>query len=261
MLRSAVTGFLAISFLSQTGRLDAQALPQSGVEVLRVMHDAYAGTWYRSLTFVQLTTIYKPDGSSNSSTWYESLRQTDAHGTQLRIDQGDLAAGNGTLYTADSTWLVRGGKSTPARAGGNVFLPLIEGVYLQAPETTAQQLNGAGIDLAKTSRAEWGGHPAWIVGVTSVSDSLTPQFWIDAERKTLVRMVLSPAPTVPVLDIHLDGYVRLGTGWLATRVSMSSGGRPRQLEEYRDWKIPAMLPDDLFDTTKWIIPTHWALKP
>ena len=98
--------------------LGAQSVPKSGAEVFQRMHDAYAGKWYKSLTFMQKTTQRRQNGTDTVSTWYESLRQ-NGNATQLRIDIGDPTAGNGVLYTADSLWGVRGGKLTRASAGGN----------------------------------------------------------------------------------------------------------------------------------------------
>jgi len=66
----------------------AQSVPKTGAEVFQRMHDAYAGKWYRTLTFVQKTTQRRRDGTDSVSTWYESLRQVDGL-TQLRIDFGD----------------------------------------------------------------------------------------------------------------------------------------------------------------------------
>ena len=58
---------LAIVLASTAG---AQSTPKSGTEVLQRMHDAYAGKWYRTLTFVQKTTRYGKDGAPNVSTWF-----------------------------------------------------------------------------------------------------------------------------------------------------------------------------------------------
>jgi hypothetical protein len=135
----------------------AQSMPKTGAEVLQRMHDAYAGKWYTTLSFAQKTTIRRRDGTDTAITWYESLRYTDAHGTQLRIDQGDLAAGNGVLYTADSTWIVRAGKLAATRPNGNEFLPLIEGVYMQPVARTMRELDSAKIDMQRVSRADWQG--------------------------------------------------------------------------------------------------------
>lgn len=238
----------------------AQATPKTGAEVLQRMHDAYAGKWYRTLTFVQKTTIRRRDGTDTVITWYESLRYTDTHATQLRIDQGDLSAGNGVLYTADSSWLVRGGKLAAARPNGNEFLPLIEGVYMQPVARTMKDLDSAKIDMQRVSRADWQGRPAWIVGAASPSDSTSTQFWVDVERNVVVRMLLSPGGTGPMLDIHLDGYVPLAGGWLATKIVMTQGGQPRQAEEYSAWKANVPLDDDLFAVEKWMHARHWS-KP
>jgi hypothetical protein len=190
----------------------------------------------------------------------ESLRYAPGVGTQLRIDIGELPAGNGVLYTADSTWIVRGGKVTTTRPQGNEFLPLIEGVYLQPVERTMRELAGTGIAFGKVGAARWEDRPAWIVGATSPADSTSPQFWVDAERNVVVRMILVPAPNVPVMDIHLGKYVPLAGGWLATRIEMYVAGKPRQFEEYSDWRAGQPLPAALFDPQRWIDAPHWG-KP
>ena len=230
----------------------AQQTPASGRELLQRMHDAYAGKWYQTLTFKQQTTQWRPDGTQNVSGWLESLRYAPVVGTQLRIDIGDLSAGNGVLYTADSTWVVRGGKVTATRPQGNEFLPLIEGVYMQPIERTMRELAGTGIDFGKVGAARWEDRPAWIVGATSSADSTSPQFWVDAERNVVVRMILVPAPNTPVMDIHLAKYVPLAGGWLATKIEMYVAGKPRQFEEYSDWRAGMDLPATLFDAQHWV---------
>lgn len=248
MTRSLFTALMALAAASA----GAQVPPTSGREVLQRMHAAYAGKWYRTLTFKQQTTQWRPDGSQNVSSWFESLRYAPGVGAQLRIDIGDPSAGNGVLYTADSTWVVRGGKVTATRPQGNEFLPLIEGVYLQPVDRTLRELGGTGIDFAKVGAGHWEGRSVWIVGAASAADSTSAQFWVDAERNVVVRMILVPAPNTPVMDIHLDRYVQLAGGWLATKVEMYVGGKPRQFEEYSDWRAGMELPDALFDPRSWI---------
>ena len=85
--------------------------------MLDAMRAAYDGKWYHTLTFVQKTTFHRPDGVQEQ-TWYETLTHTAA-GTKLRIDFGDLSAGNGIIFTPDSAFPVRGGKPNPPRGTGN----------------------------------------------------------------------------------------------------------------------------------------------
>jgi hypothetical protein len=248
--------------LTATGGVaaSAQSVPKTGAEVFQRMHDAYAGKWYRTLTFVQKTTQRRRDGTDSVSTWYESLRQVDGL-TQLRIDMGDPSAGNGVLYTADSSWRVRAGKLTTASADGNEFLPLIEGVYFNPVAQTIRELASTKVDMSRVAERRYDGRRVWIIGVSSAADTTTPQIWIDAERNVAVRAILSRAANMPVLDIHLDGYVPIDNTWLASKIAMLQGGVPRQTEEYRDWKVNVDLPASLFDVATWTSAPHWAKRP
>ncbi len=248
----------AVTTIAITGvTARAQGVPKTGAEVFQRMQDAYAGKWYRSLTFVQTTTQRRADGTDAVSTWYETLRQNGT-ATQLRIDIGDPAAGTGVLYTADSSWRVRDGKLAAASAGGNEFLPLIEGVYFNPVAQTIRELASTKIDMSRVAEGRYMDRRVWIIGTSSAADTTTPQIWIDAERNVAVRAILSPAPNVPVLDIHLDGYVPIERAWLATKITMTQGGVPRQMEEYRDWKVNVDLPPGLFDVATWTTAPHWA---
>jgi len=248
---------LALACISSLA--SAQSTPKSGEEVLQRMHDAYAGKWYRTLTFVQKTTRYTNDGKPPTiSTWFESLEHAGPGQTRLRIDVGDPSVGTGMLYTADSTTRIRQGQVTSAQAGGNEFLPMIEGVYMQPVSQTVAELKDTGIDMQKVRKGEWRSRPVWIVGTTSPADTSSPQFWIDVERNVVVRMIIVPAPQAGPMDIHLDGYVPLAGGWLATKVAMHSDGKPVQTEEYSEWKANVDLPKSLFDPTAWTTTSHWA---
>jgi hypothetical protein len=236
-----------------------QAVPRTGQEVLEAMRRAYDGKWYHTLTFVQKTTFHRPDGSTQEQIWYETLRHTPRTGTQLRIDLGELAAGNGLIFTADSTFPVRAGKPGQPRGTGNEFLPLIEGVYVQPVAQTVKDLDQMKVDLSKVSSGTWQGKPVWIVGAAA-GDTTSPQFWIEPERKLLVRMMFRPNEAQPPLDVHLAGYVRAGNGWLATKIDILQNGKPVQTEEYTEWKVDVPVDAALFDVTKWTTAPHWAKK-
>jgi hypothetical protein len=248
----------SLVLVAATATAGAQTTPKSGNEVLQRMHDAYAGKWYRTLTFVQKTTRYGKDGATNVSTWFESLRQLDANTTQLRIDVGDPGVGNGMLYTADSTWRIRNGAVMATQGEGNEFLPLIEGVYMQPVARTAAQLQATKVDMQRVTTGRWQDRAVWIVGASAAADTTSPQFWIDTDRNVVVRMILAPAPSTGPMDIHLDGYVPLAGGWLATKVAMNANGVPLQTEEYSEWKANVELAPALFDPATWTTAPHWA---
>ncbi len=251
-LSSVLLGlFTALPLMAQSG------VPATGAAVLEGMRSAFGGRWYTTLTFVQKTTLRRPDGSDTVQTWYESLRHTPERGTVLRIDVAPLSAGNGSLSTWDSTYAVRGGTLAATRPTGNPFLPFIESVYLQPVERTVREVAPLKIDLAKVRADTWEGRRAWVVGAAA-GDSVSPQFWVDVERQVVVRMVVESAPGRPPLDIHLLGYVRVGEGWLATKIEMYTGGVKRQGEDYTDWKAGGSLAPELFEAWAWRRGEHWS---
>jgi hypothetical protein len=227
-------------------------VPANGTAVLEGLRAAYEGKWYHTLTFAQKTTVYGKDGTKRIQTWREYLRYSPATGTQLRIDVGDPASGNGMLYTADSSWRFAGGKLAKHDGDGNAFLPMIEGVYVQPVAKTVAELASTHIDLSKVRSGTWMSKPVWVVGTTAASDTTSPQFWVDVERQVVVRMIVSFAPGGDPYDIHLDDYVKAGGGMLATKISMYVKGAPVQIEDYADWRVDVPLPDFVFDVSDWV---------
>ena len=237
----------------------AQGEPASGQELLRVMRSAYGDRWFKTLIFTQTTTTRDSTGMERVATWYESLRYTPSGGTELRIDTGAPAAGNGVLYSPDSLWVFRNGKQVAVRPGGNRLLPLIEGVYVQPVERTAQELAPTGVNLTQAvQRGQWRGRPVWIAGAGAAGDTISPQFWVDVGTKALVRAIYSPVAGAPVMDMRLDSLVETGGGWLATRCEFWIAGKLAQTEEYHDWRTNVALPPALFDPATWATARHWA---
>ena len=232
-----------------------RVVPATGTELLQRMHDAYDGKWYKTLTFVQKTTITRPTGVVDTATWYEALRSPD----RLRIDFGDPAKGNGALYTADSLYVVRAGKITRTLGSGNPFLPFVAGVYDQPMATTLRQLAPYNFDLSQVRADTWQGKPVFVVGAKSPDDVESPQFWIDRDRLVAVRFLvkLSPAPDAKPNDIRLESYVPVSGGWLATHVAIMDGGVVRQAEDYSDWRGNVPLPNEFFVAEKWSDTPHW----
>ena len=251
-----LTGLATISIAAAP----APSQPSPGRAILEKMNAAYAGKWYRTLTFVQKTTFYPPGAPERVQTWWESLRYTPRYGVQLRIDIGDVSSGNGQLASTDSTWIMRNGSLAQTRPSGNPFLPWIEGVYVQPVDVTEREVRAMGVDMQKTRKGSWRGRPITVLGATAVEDTTHSQAWIDDERQVIVRMIVADSAR-PTLSVFLDDYVRAGGGWLETKVDIYIDGVLRQREEYTDWNVDVALPDALFDPSQWMTAVHWAKKP
>jgi hypothetical protein len=221
-----------------------------GTSLLNAMHDRYAGKWYRTLTFVQKTTINLQSGSEIKQTWHEAAQLPG----KLRIDT-DLGAKNGTLYSGDSVFSVTNGKLVRADTGRNALLILGFDVYAQPEGRTMAQLRREGFDLSKFHEGTWQGKPVYIVGALA-GDTTSKQFWVEKDRLLFVRMIQrSPQGRS---DIRFDKYISAGGGWIAVEVAQYVNGKRRLLEEYTDVKTDVQLSPALFDPRQWATAPHWA---
>jgi hypothetical protein len=224
--------------------LATHATPNSGEDLVRQMHDRYAGTWYRTLTFVQTTTF--PDRPPE--TWYEA-------GTipgKLRIDIAPLDSMKVFMYVGDSAIVFEGGKRVAARQDRNLLMTLGFDVYGQPPETTIAQLKAQAIDLDKIRADTWNGTKVWVVGADK-GDTTTNQFWIEQKRLLFVRLIQAhtsqknPSGPPNLLDITFENYQPLGKGWVAPRCVIKVNGKEAQREEYQDIRADVKLQPDLYD--------------
>jgi hypothetical protein len=226
----------------------------TGSQVLRQMHDRYAGKWYHTMTFVQKTTAWDSTGQQTVTTWYESL---NLPGT-IRIDFGAPSEGNGALATHDSTFIFKNGALSGKRAGGNILLTLAFDVYVNPVDATVATVQGAGYDLSKVHRETWQGSPVYVVGADS-GNVHVPQFWIDVKRLVLVRIFTPSQPgAADVRDVQFDQWRPLGGGLIAPHVEFYVNGKETRLEEYSDIKVNVAFSPDLFDVTKWTAAPNWA---
>jgi len=223
-----------------------------GESLIRAMHERYAGKWYKNATFVQRTTIYRGQTPSEQ-TWYESMLLPG----KLRIDFGNPAAGNGTLFSGDSTYQMSGGRIANALEGFNDLLVLGFDVYGQTPEKTISILRHQGYQLSRLHTDDFGGKAVYVVGATSRYDSTSKQFWIERDRLLFVKTQDANASKQVRAVLFMD-YVPAGNTWMARQVWQYVGGAPRIHEEYSDIKTNVDLDPALFDPKTWSTARHWV---
>ena len=224
--------------------LGSHGAPKTGEDLVRQMHDRYAGKWYQNLTFVQTTTL--PDRPQE--TWYEA-------GTipgKPRIDIAPLDSMNAFMYVGDSAIVFKEGKRVAAQQDRNLLMTLGFDVYGQPPETTIEQLKAQSMDLSKIREDSWNGTKVWVVGAAK-GDTTTNQFWIEQKRLLFVRLIeahqsqQNPSSPPDLLDITFEDYQPLGKGWVAPTCVIKVNGKEVQREEYRDIRADVQLQPDLYD--------------
>ena len=113
-----MTRGLLLSVLLTFGLAQAQEI-RTGDGLLRAMHERYKDTWYKTLTFTQKSTTYKPDGTSTADTWYEAAMLPG----KLRIDIGKPADGNGYVLVDGVVTIVKDKKVDGTR--NSVYMLLV----------------------------------------------------------------------------------------------------------------------------------------
>jgi hypothetical protein len=234
--------------------LGSYSPPKDGEELIRQMHDRYAGKWYHKLTFKQTTSFPgKP-----SETWYEAGEIPG----KLRIDIAPLDSMNAFMYVGDSAIVFQGGKRVAAHEDRNLLMTLGFDVYGQPPATTIAQIKAQSMDLSKIHEDSWKGTRVWVVGAEK-GDTTTNQFWIEQKRLIFVRLIEShtsqknPSGPPNRFDITFENYQPLGKAWVAPRCVINVNGKELQREDYEDIRADVKLQPDLFDTqtyhaAKWI---------
>jgi hypothetical protein len=220
--------------------------PANGEQLIKQMHDRYAGKWYRTLTFTQKTSF--ADG--RVETWYESLELPG----KLRIDIAPLDSMNTLLFRNDTLYQFSQGKLKESKPLVHPLMVLGFDVYGAPVAQTVRKLKDLKFDLSKLHERSWEGRRTYVVGAQR-GDTVSPQFWIDAERLYFVRS-LEPSkkdPTV-ISDVRFEKYIPLGGGWVETEVLFLANGKQIVKEEYLEPKADVKLDPAIFDPGTWKAP-------
>jgi len=251
-----VRSLIALLSLSLAGAPAPGGPPANGTEVLQRMYDAYAGKWYKTLTFVQKTSY--PD--ARVETWYEAAEVPG----KLRIDVAPIDSMKTILFRNDSIYQYEQGKINASQPMIHPLMVLGFDVYAQPVSQSAAKLTSLGFDLGTVREDTWQGRKNWVVGRIN-PDSLSREFWVDQERLVFVRMIQSaPRKNTPgkqnIGEIQFNKYQRLGGGWIAIEVAFFNNGERVQMEEYADVKADPVLEAGLFEPGPWKAPA-WVVVP
>lgn len=210
--------------------------PRDGRELLGMMRRVRA---YRTLTFVQTTRFPgRPD-----ETWYESAQMPG----KLRIDFAPLDSQRVAIFRNDSVYSLRGGTVLRSRPYVHALLILLGDVYAAPPESTAGRLAVLGFDLYKLHESRWEGRRIYVVGAL-VGDSTSSQFWVDAERLYLVRMIENaPGPNGGLTDARILAHRRFGNIWVESEMVFLRNGQEVQREIYNDITVNPPLDSLIFE--------------
>ena len=144
----------------------AQSNPPTGEAIIGAMHDRYASTWYRTLTFTQKTTRRSPANTMVIETWKEKAMVPG----KLRIDM-EAASGNlSVIFANDSTYIMRA-DSVRRTAGTNYLLIIGFDVYRRPIEVTVAALTNhkPAFPMSPVHEDTWEGRPVYVIGAAELA--------------------------------------------------------------------------------------------
>lgn len=220
----------------------------NGEELITAMHKKYAGKWYKTLTFVQKTTQFKPDGTSSVSTWYEAMSVPG----KLRVDVAPLENGNGFMFLDNTQYAFNKGKLVRSLPRIHPLLVLGFDVYGQPVEKTVKLLKELEIDLSVLHEETWQNRAVYVVGAKQ-GDLTSPQFWIDKKNLYFVRLIEPVGKDKKqIQETQFNKYQKVkGGGWVSAEVIFNVDGKTAVTEEYSDIQTNVKLDENLFIPDKW----------
>ena len=225
--------------------------PATARDVVAQMREAYDGRWYETLQFMQRNTAYSADGAErDAGAWLERQRVPGL----LRIDFVEPQAnGSGILFRADSQYVFDAGQLTQQLPLLHPLLLLSADAYALPVDSTVRLVARLGIDTAVTHRGTWQERPVYVVGAAA-DDTTASQFWVDAERLLLVRLLhrqTAPSGRTVATEYHLT-YQDVAGLPVPREIVFHRAGRPYFREAYVDVRPNVPVADSLF------VPAHWA---
>jgi outer membrane lipoprotein-sorting protein len=207
--------------------------------LIAAMHRQYQGKWPRTYTFTQHNTHYAADTVLKKTIWQEAIQFPD----KFRIDFS-LPEGNAVIFSGDSVYNFKGRTLQSRQYRINHLIMLTGGIHFLKQQEALRKLEEAGFKTEIFREDTWQGRKAYVVGA-SRGDEKSSQFWIDAENLYLLR-VLTLMPDGRLQDGHFGKHIRTAGGWIETEVLFFMDGKKVQLEEYKEVKANASLPEGLF---------------
>jgi hypothetical protein len=212
------------------------------------MHDTWKDRYFRTLTFRQRNTLYLQSGGEQASEWleYQSVPR------RLRIEFIPTEPKNGILFRANRQYTFTNGRLVDERPLVHPLLLLSADVYALPVDTTMADIAATRIDTTHLHESTWDGRRAYVVGAPP-GDSTTSQFWVDAERMLLVRLVQKNTNAQGRTFITENRFTYQDVDGVAVPkvIVFLRDGRAYWREEYTEVRLNSALDDAIFDPAQW----------
>jgi hypothetical protein len=218
--------------------------------LVREMHDRYAGKWYKTLTFQQKNTFYTSAGKEQKSEWMQRLSVPG----RLRIDFLPLSTKSGLLIQNNRVITFDNGRRVDSRRSIQPVLTMTGDVYAIPAPIVIRRLDSLGVDLDKFHEESWQGRRVYVMGAEK-GDLESNQIWIDADKMLLLRFIQRDkrAERFVVTDTHVGDYRDVEGYPIAFEFTSYRDGKIFFKEQYDNLKVNEPIAPELFDPSRWTL--------
>jgi hypothetical protein len=214
--------------------------PIGSRDVLKKMHDRFAGKWYKTFSFNQTTEVYQNDSLKKTETWYENIQFPG----NFRIDFGNPDSGNAVIFKNDSSYIFKTGKLVNVREDPNDLLFLLGGLYFYPFDQVPAKMTSFGYALDKFHEDSWKGESVYVIGAAKGEDSVN-QIWIEKKNYSPVRMLKFENKIKE--EALFEDHVPLDGGFTETLVHFFVNDKLVQVEKYHDLRGNIEMNSAIFD--------------
>ncbi len=218
---------------------------KDGNAVIEAMYKTYEGgkKWYKHFTFSQETHFIKDGKEEKMETWHEA--GTFPGNLVIKFNTKDSK--NGILFTDQKVYGFTEGKEPFSKPKIHELLLGAFDVYFLKPQQTAHLFDSLGFNLKLVHEDIFDGRKVIVVGAQK-NDSTSKQFWIDAERLYLHKIIYARKNTVT--DCIFGNYEKINNYWVAKTITFKTDGKLETVENYFDIKFPKELSPDIYKPEK-----------
>lgn len=223
----------------------------NGTDVINAMYKKYDGgkKWYKHFSFTQDAIFYRNDSIIKTEVWHE-IGSFPGH-LAIKFDTKDSK--DGVIFSVNKVYSIKDGVAKEPRTFIHDLILVGFDLYFLKPELSTHLLDSIGYNLKEMHVDMFEGRKVYVVGAQP-GDEKTPQFWIDAERLYMSRIIYKKKDNVT--DCIFGDYAKVDGNWVAKKVTFKNNGKLQLIEKYYDLKFPKELNPDIFDPAKFA-QTKW----
>ena len=224
----------------------ASAVPRSGLEVIGAMRFAHPSRELRSLAFRSTVRTFGSDTSE-----FAERAQLLLPG-RFRFAREPESRGSGRVRDGMSEAVFAAGRRQRRERWVELSTLLAFDVYAQGIDSTIRWLDSSNVRFGLHRLDEWNGRKVWVVGAEA-GDTLSDQFWVDADRWHVVR-VIQRLPTGAREDIRFDAWTTVRDVPVPRRIVTWRDGRVAMRRDLGNFIPNLAVPERVFDLARWRVP-------